>query len=102
MTDKDERLRIYTSILPSPVQKSFEDTGFNIFIHYGINTFIGKEWSDGSASPSLFDPEDQNTNEWAKTAKAAGAKGIILTCKHHDGFCLWQTKTTAYSVASSP
>lgn len=102
MTDKDERLRIYTSILPSPVQKSFEDTGFNIFIHYGINTFIGKEWSDGSASPSLFDPEDQNTDEWAKTAKAAGAKGIILTCKHHDGFCLWQTKTTAYSVASSP
>ena len=85
MTDKDERLRIYTSILPSPVQKSFEDTGFNIFIQYGINTCIGKEWSDGSASPSLFDPEDQTTDEWAKTAKAAGAKGIILTCKHHDG-----------------
>ena len=98
----EDRLRVYTSITPSPVQKSFEDAGFHIFIHYGINTFAGKEWSDGTLPPSLFDPKQQNTDEWAQTAQAAGAKGIILTCKHHDGFCLWQTKTTAYSVASSP
>ena len=97
-----DRLRLYTSVTPSLVQKSFEDGGFNIFIHYGINTFANKEWSDGTCPPSLFDPKNQDTDKWAEIAKAAGANGIILTCKHHDGFCLWQTDTTKYSVASSP
>ena len=97
-----DRLRLYTSVVPSPVQKNFQDLGFNVFIHYGINTFAGKEWSDGTYPPSLFNPSRQDTDKWAETVKAAGAKGIILTCKHHDGFCLWQTDTTDYSVASSP
>ena len=98
----DDRLRLYTSVVPSKVQKSFEDGGFNVFIHYGINTFAGKEWSDGTCPASLFNPTCQDTDKWAEIVKAAGANGIILTCKHHDGFCLWQTDTTKYGVASSP
>ena len=85
----EDRLRLYTSVVPSPVQKSFEDGGFNVFIHYGINTFANKEWSDGTCPASLFNPTNQNTDKWAEIVKAAGANGIILTCKHHDGFCLW-------------
>ncbi|MDE6550417.1 MAG: alpha-L-fucosidase [Clostridia bacterium] len=98
----DSRLELYTSITPSDVQKSIMRDGFNVFIHYGINTFCNKEWSDGSLPASAFNPTSQNTDEWIQIIKSAGAKGVILTCKHHDGFCLWQTDTTDYGVKSSP
>jgi len=97
-----ERIEKYLSITPSLRQKRIQRQNFNIFIHYGLNTFTGKEWGDGKASPSLFNPTNQDTDQWIRTVKDAGASGVILTCKHHDGFCLWQTKTTDYSVASSP
>lgn len=97
-----ERIEKYLSITPSLRQKRIQRQNFNVFIHYGLNTFTGKEWGDGKASPSLFNPTNQDTDQWIRTVKDAGASGVILTCKHHDGFCLWQTKTTDYSVASSP
>ncbi len=98
---KDKLTKI-TSIVPSTVQKSIQRENFNAFVHYGLNTFCNKEWSDGTLQPELFNPTAQDTEQWVKVLKYAGVKGIIFTCKHHDGFCLWQTKTTEYSVKNSP
>lgn len=98
----EERLNEYVSIVPNLNQKRIQRERFNVFFHYGINTFTGKEWGDGKADPKIFDPSEQDTDQWVKAVKDGGAYGVILTCKHHDGFCLWQTKTTSYGVASSP
>lgn len=98
----DERVKKYVSIVPSTVQKSIQREGFNVFVHYGLNTFADKEWSDGTISPEVFNPTEQNTDQWVGLFKHIGAKGVILTAKHHDGFCLWQTKTTEYSIKNSP
>lgn len=92
----------FIRIVPSDVQKRVESMGFYCFFHFGINTFTGKEWGDGTADPALFDPSDLDTDDWCRAVAAAGAKGVILTAKHHDGFCLWQTDTTDYCVRSSP
>lgn len=97
-----ENISLYIATVPSERQKTYQEMGFNVFFHYGTNTFTGKEWGDGKASPAIFNPKNQNTDQWIETAKAAGAKGVILTCKHHDGFCLWPTETTEYSVKNSP
>ena len=73
-----------------------------MFVHVGVNTFAGVEWSDGTLSPDLFDPVDLDAGQWVEVAQQMGARYLVLTAKHHDGFCLWPTATTAYSVASSP
>jgi alpha-L-fucosidase len=73
-----------------------------VFFHFGLNTFANVEWSDGTLPPALFDPEDLDARQWVRTAADLGAKYVVLTAKHHDGFCLWPTATTSYSVASSP
>ena len=101
MTDK-QRLNLYTSVVPSRVQAGIQRNGFNAFIHYGLNTFANKEWSDGTLSPEIFNPANQDTEQWVKVLKFAGFGGIVFTAKHHDGFCLWQTATTDYSIAASP
>lgn len=98
----DKRLDLYTSIVPSKRQKEFQNSGFHAFIHYGMNTFTGKEWGDGKAAASNFNPVNQDTDQWCEAIAASGAKGVIITAKHHDGFCLWQTETTEYSVKNSP
>lgn len=98
----NELLKKYVSIVPTAVQKNIQEMGFYSFIHFGINTFIDAEWSDGKESPQLFNPINLNCNQWCEALSAAGATGVILTAKHHDGFCLWQTKTTEYSVKNSP
>jgi alpha-L-fucosidase len=72
-----------------------------MFCHFGINTFYGKEWSDGTLDPSGFAPTHFDPAQWVDVAQRAGAKYLMLTAKHHDGFCLWPTQTTAYSVSSS-
>lgn len=90
------------SIVPNKRQLKIQDMGFYCFIHYGMTTFTGKEWGNGKTPPSTFNPKNQNTDQWCEAIKASGAKGIIFTAKHHDGFCLWQTQTTEYSVKNSP
>ncbi|MEV7520289.1 alpha-L-fucosidase [Streptomyces sp. NPDC091371] len=87
---------------PTPAQLAWQRNGFGIFLHFGVNTFHGREWSDGTLDPACFAPSDLDARLWARTAAQAGAKYVVLTAKHHDGFCLWPTATTAYSVASSP
>ncbi len=87
---------------PTPAQSRWQQAHFGVFFHVGINTFFGKEWSDGSLPASGFIPTALDCRQWLATAKAAGAAYAVLTAKHHDGFCLWPTATTAYSVASSP
>ncbi len=88
--------------LPSKEQVDWLDAEIGMFCHFGINTFYNKEWSDGSLDPIKFNPTKLDCNNWVKVAKDMGAKYMILTAKHHDGFCLWPTKTTDYSVKSTP
>lgn len=87
---------------PNERQIKFFGTKYYNFIHFGINTFTGKEWGSGQDSPSLFNPEKLDTDQWAKVLKQSGSEGVILTAKHHDGFCLWPTKLTDYNISASP
>lgn len=87
---------------PSKQQLEWQDDQFGIFFHFGINTFHAAEWSDGTLPAESFNPVDFDPDQWAKTAADLGAKYVVLTAKHHDGFCLWPTATTKYSLASSP
>lgn len=87
---------------PSRAQLEWQRDELAMFVHFGVNTFTDREWGDGTESPSIFAPSALDAGQWARTARTAGFKAMILTAKHHDGFCLWPTKTTAHSVASSP
>jgi alpha-L-fucosidase len=87
---------------PSPSQLAWQRDELALFLHFGVNTFTDREWGDGTESPSIFNPTALDARQWARTAKAAGARALILTAKHHDGFCLWPTRTTEHSVAKSP
>ena len=87
---------------PSPQQVEWQDLEFGVIIHFGTNTFLNREWGDGTADPSVFNPAQVNPEQWVKAAKAAGARYVVLVAKHHDGFCLWPTGQTKYSVAASP
>ncbi|WP_295012357.1 alpha-L-fucosidase [uncultured Microbacterium sp.] len=87
---------------PTPAQLRWQRGGIGVFLHFGLNTFAGVEWSDGTLSPTSFDPRRLDARTWVAAARVAGATHVVLTAKHHDGFCLWPTSTTDYSVASSP
>lgn len=87
---------------PTAAQLAWQRDELALFVHFGVNTFTDREWGDGTESPSIFNPVHFDARQWATAAQAAGAKAMILTAKHHDGFCLWPTRTTAHSVASSP
>ncbi len=89
-------------VVPHPRQLEWQKLEMTAFIHFTINTFTGKEWGDGNESPGLFNPSSLDTDQWVRVLSDAGMKMIIITAKHHDGFCLWPTKTTDHSVASSP
>lgn len=87
---------------PSPAQLLWQRDELALFLHFGVNTFTDREWGDGTESPSIFDPHQLDARQWARVARTAGFRAMILTAKHHDGFCLWPTATTSHSVASSP
>ncbi|MEP7002229.1 MAG: alpha-L-fucosidase [bacterium] len=87
---------------PSAAQLEWQRDELAMFLHFGVNTFTDREWGDGREDPAIFNPTNLNARQWAKTARGAGFRSMILTAKHHDGFCLWPTLTTTHSVASSP
>ncbi|MEQ8706406.1 MAG: alpha-L-fucosidase [Phaeodactylibacter sp.] len=89
-------------VQPTAAQQAWMDMGFGLFIHFGINTYYDTEWSDGTLDPVKFNPTKLDTDQWCATAKAAGMKYVVLITKHHDGFCLWPTKQTKYSVSATP
>jgi len=97
----EEDIRLIKAV-PSERQLTYEKMEFFCFIHFTVNTFTGGEWGDGKEDVSIFNPTELDARQWVKTAKDAGMKGLILTCKHHDGFCLWPSKYTEHSVKSSP
>ncbi len=87
--------------VPSPAQLSWQEDELTMFTHFGMNTFTGRGTGLGTEDPRLFNPTNLDCRQWTRVAKETGFKGIILTAKHHDGFCLWPTETTAHSVKSS-
>ncbi len=88
--------------IPSERQLAWHDMEFYAFVHFNMNTFTDMEWGYGSESPELFNPTQLDCRQWARIAKEAGMKGIIITAKHHDGFCLWPSQYTEHSVKNAP
>lgn len=86
---------------PTAAQLAWQREELAIFVHFGVNTFTDREWGDGTEEPAIFAPTDLDARQWARAARAGGFGALILTAKHHDGFCLWPTRTTGHSVASS-
>ena len=97
---EDKRL---VQVVPSARQITYQKMEFFCFIHFTVNTFTGREWGDGTEPESIFNPPSElDARQWAKAAADGGMKGLILTCKHHDGFCLWPSKYTEHSIKNSP
>ena len=93
---------IVPSTSPNAAQKALMDRGYGMFIHFGVNTFADVEWSDGSIPVSAYNPSKLDPEQWVRVARDAGFRYVLLITKHHDGFCLWDSKYTDYDVASSP
>ncbi len=92
----------FSEIKPTPQQSQWQDLEFGVILHFSTNTFLDREWGDGTASPKVFNPLQFDPNQWMRAIKASGAAYVVLVAKHHDGFCLWPTAQTDYSIKASP
>lgn len=98
----EQKIAMAARLVPTAQQLEWQQMELTCFLHFGINTFTGREWGDGREDPALFNPSALDCEQWVRALKEGGFKMAIITAKHHDGFCLWQTKTTKHSVAASP
>ncbi|TFH36004.1 MAG: alpha-L-fucosidase, partial [Bacteroidia bacterium] len=98
----DEQAPAPFGATPSSRQLEWHRMQYYAFIHFGLNTFTDREWGYGDESPELFNPTDLDCRQWARVASEAGMEGIVITAKHHDGFCLWPSAYTEHSVKNSP
>jgi len=89
-------------VKPTPQQLAWQEDELSMFIHFGTNTFTNREWGEGTEDPRVFNPSDLDAGQWARIAKAAGFKLMILSTKHHDGLCLWPSRYTEHSIKASP
>lgn len=96
------KIEMASRLVPSEKQMEWQNLELTAFLHFGMNTFTDREWGDGKELPSTFNPDALDTDQWVRTLTQAGFNMVILTAKHHDGFCLWPTATTEHSVKNSP
>jgi alpha-L-fucosidase len=92
----------FSEVKPAPQQTAWQDLEFGVILHFSTNTFLDREWGDGTADPKVFNPAQFNPDQWMDAIQASGAKYVVLVAKHHDGFCLWPTGQTDYSIKASP
>lgn len=97
-----ELMQRAAAVVPSERQVAWQRLEFQCFVHFGVNTFTGREWGEGDESPAIFSPTDLDAEQWVLAAKDAGMKAMVLVAKHHDGFCLWPSAFTEHSVKKSP
>lgn len=104
MSDRNERAfwKAAARVAPSSRQLAFMQRPFYAFVHFSPNTYTGLEWGDGTEDPAIFNPTDLDCDQWVAAIKSAGMDGLVLTAKHHDGFCLWPSRYTEHSVKRSP
>ena len=98
----DDLMAAAVRVVPSEGQRHALENGFAAFVHFGPNTFTGREWGTGLEDPAVFAPDSVATDQWCEILAAAGCRRVILTAKHHDGFVLWPSRYTAHGVAASP
>ena len=99
---ENDIVRKAAHVLPAQRQLRWQQLELTAFFHYGVNTFTGREWGDGTEDPAIFNPTALDAMQWVKACKDAGIKQVIITAKHHDGFCLWPSKFTNHSVKTAP
>ncbi len=92
----------FSEVKPAPQQTAWQDLEFGVILHFSTNTFLDREWGDGTADPKVFNPAEFDPDQWMKAIRDSGAKYVVLVAKHHDGFCLWPTEQTDYSIRKSP
>ena len=92
----------FSEVKPSAQQVAWQDLEFGVILHFSTNTFLDREWGDGTADPKVFNPTSFDPDQWMEAIKASGATYVVLVAKHHDGFCLWPTEQTDYSIRKSP
>ncbi len=100
--ERREAMERAVQVKPSDRQVAWQRLEFTGFLHFGVNTFTGREWGEGTEDPGIFNPTDFNADEMARVAADVGMKGLVLVAKHHDGFCLWPSAFTEHSVKNSP